>query len=241
MKKIITNSQSGNALFLILIAVVLFAALSYAVSQSGVTGGHNTGRENAKLVASEINNYIVSLKTSITRLSLRNCSQEALSFERPPFDGSDTDYVNPNSPANFTCHIFHPDGGAVNYINANDKWLDMGFASNFEYGDLAFMVSKIRFSSRLNIGTSASDLIVLVPYVSKGVCEDINEKNLGNKTIGVETNIVGTKFTGSYVVPGDIDNPFSPSFNFLPDTYCIQSNDPYPADSYAIYSILLAR
>lgn len=119
------NSQSGNVLFLILIAVVLFAALSYAVTSSTGSGGNkDTSEDKAKLYVAEIAQYTTALRTAITWLTATSkCDDTELSFEGPPFDGSDVDYVNPNSPNDFSCHIFHPDGGGVSFRNPDDKWL----------------------------------------------------------------------------------------------------------------------
>lgn len=119
------NSQSGNVLFLILIAVVLFAALSYAVTSSTGSGGNkDTSEDKAKLYVAEITQYASAVRTAITWLTATSkCDVIELSFEGPPFDGSDVDYVNPNSPNDFSCHIFHPDGGGVSFRNPDEKWL----------------------------------------------------------------------------------------------------------------------
>lgn len=119
------NSQSGNVLFLILIAVVLFAALSYAVTSSTGSGGNkDTTEDKAKLYVSEIAQFTTAIRTAITLLTATSkCVDTELSFEGPPFDGSDVDYVNPNSPNDFSCHIFHPDGGGVSWRAPDDKWL----------------------------------------------------------------------------------------------------------------------
>ena len=117
------NSQAGNVLFLILIAVVLFAALSYAVTSSSGSGGNkDTSEDKAKLYVAEITQYASAVRTAITWLTATSkCDDTELSFEGPPFDGSDVDYVNPNSPNDFSCHIFHPEGGGVSFRTPDDK------------------------------------------------------------------------------------------------------------------------
>ena len=46
--------EEGNVLFLILIAVVLFAALSYAVTSSTRSGGGSVSKDKAKSYAAAI-------------------------------------------------------------------------------------------------------------------------------------------------------------------------------------------
>lgn len=61
--------ENGNALFLILIAVALFAALSYAITNSR-RGGGNIDRETATLNAASLVQMTTLLRSAADRMVL---------------------------------------------------------------------------------------------------------------------------------------------------------------------------
>ncbi len=65
------RSDKGNALFLILIAVALFAALSYAITNSS-RGSSSTDKEQAEIQAGEILNYFAAVQNEFNRLRVIN-------------------------------------------------------------------------------------------------------------------------------------------------------------------------
>ena len=79
--------QRGNALFLILIAVALFAALSYAVTRSG-RGGGGIDRENTHLANARLDSLAAEAKAAISRLMMfEGCSATEIAINsKPPFD-----------------------------------------------------------------------------------------------------------------------------------------------------------
>lgn len=97
--------QSGNVLFLILIAVALFAALSYAVTKS-TSGGGNVTSETSRLQASEILQSSAGFKAGLDRfMIIQGFSPKQVTF----YDGSGGAYLNavqfPDTQA-----YFHADG-----------------------------------------------------------------------------------------------------------------------------------
>lgn len=112
------SAEHGNVLFLIFIAVALFAALSYAITNSTRSGGESISQEKADLAATELAQYGVALRSAITRLLVVNgCTDRTISFWTDTNnDGAATiadTFFNPLSPTNFSCHVFHPQGGGV--------------------------------------------------------------------------------------------------------------------------------
>lgn len=108
-----TSRQSGNVLFLILIAVALFAALTYAVTQSTRSGsGSTSNAEKAQMLASQFTQYGAALNSAIMRLQLSGCTDLTLNFATPAlahptlWGGS----TNPNAPVNGSCDVFGPQG-----------------------------------------------------------------------------------------------------------------------------------
>ncbi len=61
------KNSRGNALFLILIAVALFAALSYAVTQSG-RGGSGISKEQAIIAAARLIGLKLEYKNQLVKM-----------------------------------------------------------------------------------------------------------------------------------------------------------------------------
>ena len=99
---------SGNALFLILIAVALFAALSYAVTNPG-RGGGGIDKEQAQIDAAVNDQCNASVDAGRMRLTIiGDCVDREISYELS--DGSN---VNPAAPTDKSCHIFDAAGAGV--------------------------------------------------------------------------------------------------------------------------------
>ena len=65
------RKSRGNILFLILLAVVLFAALSYAVTAAMRGGGtKSAGSESAELAAAEILQWFTAVDNAVMRMNL---------------------------------------------------------------------------------------------------------------------------------------------------------------------------
>lgn len=103
------NTNTGNVLFLILIAVALFAGLGYAVTNSLNSAPIKVEEEKQSLDQAVLNNCEAAINLALLRLeSLGNCANDEINYELP--DGSNS---NPNAPADGHCNVFHPAYGGA--------------------------------------------------------------------------------------------------------------------------------
>ena len=98
------TTESGNVLFLILIAVALFAALSYAVTRS-TSGGGTVDKEQRRIIASEIIQYATEVEQAFKRILLIGGYDYIYAEFKNPNGAGGTD--NPNCVES-TCNIFTP-------------------------------------------------------------------------------------------------------------------------------------
>ncbi len=159
------QSESGNVLFLILIAVALFAALSYVVSQSTRSGGGSTEREKSVLSSAQMTQYPTSLRTAVVRMVLAGTPVGNIVFNPP----SDFNTV----PT--TWLLFQtPNGGGANYQAPAQELslLDWKFNGLFDVPGIGTTGA-----------TGSNDLIAFLPGVSSGVCSQVNKQlNITNTT-----------------------------------------------------------
>jgi len=197
------KTEQGNVLFLILIAVALFAALSYAVTQSTRSGGGSAEREKSVLSSASLVQYPASLRTSLIRMILNGTSVDNLEFNVPSAFGS----LTSNEVG-----VFHPSGGAAVYqrapaeVMANSNQADWYFNGSFEIPEIGIS------------GAGGNDIIAFLPGVSRSVCVQLN------KEVGI--NITGCTMTDG-VVP-DINGAAVTEANFkvtMDDSYTLPTTD----------------
>lgn len=232
------HSKSGNVLFLILIAVALFAALSYAVTSSSKGGGNGITKDKAKIIAAEIFQYASQIEQAITKLQLINkCSDTQISFERSPFDGSDTFYTNPNAPSNKSCHIFHPSGGGVSLKLPRDEWME--HTDHFLWYFSSLRCATNTGSHSASCLPSEKDLVMSLYGVDQAICEEINLKMLNTASIIGEStsiNVFQGLYPASVVHLGFADPSLAGQ-----RTFCIRDTDGSTPNYYVVNHVVLAR
>ncbi|MBB5985645.1 hypothetical protein [Sphingobium lignivorans] len=162
------SRSSGNVLFIILLAVALFAALSYTVTSSTRGGGKSSSKEKGLSDIAVIQQYAASINSAISRLMISNgCDESKLNFYSDKFVYS-SDYMNNSSPTDKSCNIFDSAGG-------NIIWQKPPVSSQVLGGvEYAFSANN-NFN---NIGLPACDRTELVMYIIiiEEMCISVNEK-----------------------------------------------------------------
>ena len=163
------HSCRGNVLFLILIAVALFAALSYAVAISTRSGVSNTDNEKYGLIADQILQFAASVRITRDRMQMMG------GYDQVRFgvlNGSDDSliYSGQNSTAGKAGGIFDPlpNGGGLAKLKTPSSWLSPAWDENIQY-----LTQEARINSN-HVGTSNADELFLVKYLTKPICEAIN-------------------------------------------------------------------
>jgi len=178
------EGQRGNVLFLILIAVVLFAALSYAVTQSSRTGGGDAGRETNLISSAAVTQYPAAIKTAIVRMVINGTTYEQLKFNPPSAFSA---LVGP--PDKTTQGVFHPNGGAAVYQFASSDVMDSGAPGRW-YFNPRFEVTDIGTSS--SGSPDGNEFIAFLPGIKAAVCDKLNEESNGVTTVPTASAIAST-------------------------------------------------
>ncbi len=219
----------GNVIFIILIAIALTAALTFAVTRlSG--GAQNTQNEQIGMQVDRVIGFAADVKRAVTSVYQNGVMESDISFA----NSVTTDYGTPDT--NAAHEIFNIAGGGADFItvptNANN-------GSNFEfYG----------FSAAPQVGTSEADLMVVLPNVTESFCRSVNTRVGYAAGAAIPVNATGEcvndptkRFTGSFATGSDIntmDGSGATGFKVKPASYgCVACAGPV----YNFYYVVLER
>lgn len=159
------ENERGNVLFLILIAVALFAALSYAVTSSSRSGGGDANSETNLISSATITQYPASIRTAIVRMIISGRDDTSLNFDKP------IDFATTCDATSGPC-VFHPGGGGATRVTANPDVVtaavqtDWIFTSDFG----------INLVGSTNATNASNEIIAFLPGISSSICAKVNEE-----------------------------------------------------------------
>ena len=168
--------QKGNALFLILIAVALFAALSYAITQTG-RGGGNIAKEDVTLCLAEIDSHFKTVESAVTRIKAQGYADHQIDSFSTVYknkNGSALGAAN-NACAGEDCRVFADRGGYVTPLVLPDKCLDLTdtfFVGSPAAGHTFFQVYRVP-----GVGApTENSLYAQIIRISDDVCKAYNKR-----------------------------------------------------------------
>lgn len=241
------SGERGNVLFLILIAVALFAALSYAVTQSTRSGSGDASGETNLINSAQLAQYPAGVRTSVVRMVIGSVSVEQLLFDTP----SDFSSIEGASQQAFA--VFHPQGGGGVYqraptdvmsISGQGTWV---FSSDYEVDQIGQSVAA---------SSDGNDVIAFLPSVAANVCKKINSE-LGITVTGNDSDGDGVPTAGTAFLP-DYNTNSMTAYNpanegignevatiagaFVGQPFgCFDANDGLATSPYVYYHVLVER
>lgn len=243
-----TARHNGNILFILLVALALFAGLTYAITQAGQNVG-NGKTEKASIAASEIMDYSNSVKIAVQKIIMNGCSDTDISFANNVVSGYEH-----SPPAPSKCMVFKSSGGQLRWKSPDPKWLETAYTGQ------TYRIPKK--TCILNIGLNgpdlstpttfcdnapeAVDLFIMLIGLKKDLCEAINFRISGDKTIPLDRENFATAnalYAGVFSTGGNYEIADDNGILTSKLAYCFQANSGagnYP-NSYVFYNVLLAR
>lgn len=257
MPALVNNSQSGNILIIILIAIALLASLTALLTRSGSSTNETGDYESRVILATEILRYAKGAEIAVQSLLSRGCSENQISFWHDS-DGNGTEdvsdaYFNSNAPANKSCHVFDVAGGGLDYKLIPERALNddqmATLGGTFQAGHYAFAPVCAQF-----IGTHPSsdactaafpdnaqahaDLSIQAMAIEPSVCATINKLIHDDSTVPQDANNhANARFRGTFRVTAPEINPPTPYRNRK--SGCFYSD--FGIDRYSFFHILIAR
>lgn len=197
------KTEKGNALFLILIAVALFAALSYAMTQSG-RGGKGIDNEQIEIDASVLLSDLQRLRSSMQRLRIIG-GYDQVFFSTASENNNGTCYrgKTPYSPCR-NIGLFNSETGVTPPIALESFNDPVDGDTNW------YWMTRQLIVEGSEVGTTEPDISILVVPLSDEICLAINKKggvdSIGSHTwptsAGYGSTSFGYRANGTYIGAG---------------------------------------
>jgi hypothetical protein len=220
------KDQSGNALWFILIAVVLLGALTVTLSRGGSSSDQTGDFEQISIKISQILRYTKSLEEGVRKLQMLNsCSETEINFFDP--NVAELAAYERTPDTRDECKLFNVNGAGLAWqpppsgVNDGSDWIFNG-------------------ETRIcGIDTDRPEVTIILKNMNQKICEQINRRVLSDSTVGLDAD--GNESTNPFVPPNLEKNPPT-------EELCTTETSGRPTgcvhdagDEYVFYHVLIPR
>jgi hypothetical protein len=225
------RNESGNALWFILIAVALMAALTATLTGSSDTTEQSGNIEQLRVQAGEVMRFVSGVEQTMRRMQMRGYSESDFSFEH---DDDLTTFLNPKCTDD-GCHMFLSTGAGIGYKYPSTQWLSGKYSSRDTYGQWEFTGA----NNVEGVETNDSDLVMFLGFLKKPLCEELNimlGHSFSEAIPDDDDGISVTPYVGSFPAEGVINGAAGKK------SACIRSVAGGNSErEYMFYHVLVAR
>ncbi len=234
--------QKGNVLFIILIAIVLFAALTYAISNSS-RGTSNMDRERGTIGATDYMAYGSAMEKTVARMLSNDISENGVSFENTIWKLYNASNVIGANAACTTaaCKVFDPAGGGLEPKTFTANSVSTPTATDVQSGHGVVYSLKVA-----GVGTTAHDLVLMIAILDQNTCKQINN-SLGitnpSDAPPADSWAGAVVYTGAYTGPNDATDSIGDIATGInrKTSGCINRTGGYGTSDNYFYQVLYAR
>ncbi len=217
------HNERGNALIYVLIAIVLFAALSFTLTrQSRNSGTSEIDEAQAQIYATEFLTYSAQVRSVLDQMIFSGSDIDDLDFTQPSGSSFNT--------APYLHKIFHPQGGGLTLNHIPEKasyQISSGLPTGWYLG---------RFNNVEWTPSAATDVILTAHQISKQVCQAINKSLTGSDTIPALSGNLNVNLI-DYGTNDDLDTAACAACEGM-STLCVSNAD---VSAYSFYTIVADR
>lgn len=214
------HSESGNAFWIILLAIALLVAITITVTRSSENTAETGNRDRNRIVASDILRQAKSVQQAVDQLRLRGVAENQVNFDTPALADYDSTLcgdpvANDDDDA---CKVFHRLGAGLTYRPPSESWLRAEDNGEDLFGEWYFYANACvpevgTGAAGCDADDSATELIAVLPWLREDICVEINRlvgiENLSNPTrppllSGSAFTNPPTKFTGIFAADSEI-------------------------------------
>jgi hypothetical protein len=234
------SSEKGSVLIYIFIAIVLFAALSFAVSRGNREGVATIDRERADLQATQILDYTGMIRRSLQNMKISGVKDSDLCFDHTGWGFATYNHAKCSEDKN---KVFLPTGGGSSFQAPGEQLLDESLRTQPGWNQWHFTGANrvIGVGEDCTTNGECNELLLVLPYVKREICAALNRRLQVNDGLSIPLDDAAFDITKPYAgafVAGDAVNTALLNGK---RSGCFQTNGTPSDGSFLFYAVLSAQ